>query len=303
MKKPLLILLALLSIFSFAYILFMNKHKTEVVTENLQYEYRRVNFGLVLSLNDNNKFRYKYYNFGKKGGGEIAEIIGNYTKSKSKLHLIPDSIFLKVMKDESFTDYEMFKLKYKDDSLLIKTDYDIIRWNTKQYLISPQISYKYKYYPFRIYNSDMVLDSIADRMNDYHEFSTYCNSGSEPKYHGIYLVQKKDVFEDSMEIFSVDKIPQEWQYLFLEKPISAKVIKTVENKYSIYFDDTEEEIIYYHITMDKGSNDNIRVGLFLFNKEYKDYITINNVNPNSSTGLAWSVFEKDEVLMTDWTKK
>lgn len=286
----------------FSFINCENKNKSTRVTEKLNdtliYNYKGFNNGMKLYL-FGNKFKYEYFSYGCTGGGESSNIAGNFKMSKNKLYLEPDSVKIKVLELNSHSKYKNYNLKYKNDSLKIKTEYDIINWNNIQYLISPQ-----KDNGFRTHLQNLIvnydIDSVIFKRNEYYELADFVNWGDEPKEHGRYLTQiKKNV--DTTKKFEINKIPKKWRYLFLEHPIIANITSFVTEKRSYeYYENDIEEYTVNIVTLDKGSEDKVRIGMMFYNKSNEKFIKIISVSKNKSNGITSDTLRKGELVKTNF---
>jgi len=271
---------------------------TEKLNDTLIYNYKGFNNGMKLYLLGN-KFKYEQFSYGCTGGGESSNITGKFKISKNKLHLEPDSVKIKVLEFDSHSKFKTYNLKYKNDSLKIKTEYDIINWNNIQYLISSQKNENFRTHQ-QILTIDYDIDSVLYKRNDYHELADFVNWGDEPKEHGRYLTQiKKDV--DTTKKFEINKIPKKWRNLFLEYPVIAKITKFGTEKRSYeYFENDIEEYYVNIVTLNKGSEDKVRVGMMFFNKSNEKFIKIISVSKNNSNGITSDTLKKGELVKTNF---
>ena len=299
MGKLLLIVL-LFIIFSFESKKQSAQEIKETKVDTLFYKYKGFNNGFNLYLFSNNKFEYMYYSFGCTGGGESEYITGNYQLLGDKLHLDPDSVRMRIYELNNHSDFKEYNLKYKNDSLKIKTEYDIIKWNNIQYLISPQKNHNFRTHT-EVSITDYDIDSIMLKRNDYYEFADYYNLGYEPKKHGRYLIRATQKPNSTFEELEIDKLPKEWRNLFLEEPISAKITNVVKDKRTTkYNEDYTQEYFIYILTLDKGSEDHVRIGMVFYDETNKKYIKIISVSKSESKGVTYKNLEEGELIKTNW---
>ena len=274
--------------------------RSENKIDTLFYQYKGFNNGMKLYLFNDNKFKYEFYSYGCTGGGENEFVTGNYTMSENKIHLKPDSVKIKILDFQSPTEFKNYNLKYQNDSLKIKTEYDIINWNNIQYLISPQKNKDFRRHT-PIFMVEYDIDSILLKRNDYYEFADYYNLGYEPKKHGRYLTQITKNTDSIFEKLKINRLPKKWKHLFLENPIAAKVLKIVKEKKTYHYNENEKEEYYINVlTLDKRSNDNVRIGMEFYDKKKKKYIKITSVSKNESNGVTYETLRKSELVKTNW---
>jgi len=256
--------------------------------DTTHFKYNGFNVGTKLDLLNNGNFYYENYWYGCNGGGENMKVYGIYKIEDQKLILKPDSINLSTTPFTRHNNPITQTFKYGVDSLKIKTDYQIIKWDNNSYLLSAE-------------KDDEIFIDLEPE-NDFQRFAYFYNAGMEPKQHGVYLVHTKNTQSDSLNTtLNLKEIPVEWRNLFLEKPISAKILK-IEKKIEIL---DENELVKYLIEIDKGSKDNVRIGLDFIDENYSEYIKIIKVNDNKSVGvISYYDFQKrykvGEIIKTNW---
>jgi hypothetical protein len=218
-----------------------------------------LNSGRKLNLFSNGTFKYEKYSFTCFLSGNKKEVIGSYEILNNKLFLKPYDVIV-----ETYIENKKLKsrkeLPYSDiGSIKINTNYDILEWNNRSYLLSEQISEHLQINP----------------ENDYQLLSHSYNSGKQPNQNGYILTRKVN----SIKHINLDlsKVPDKWKGYYLEKPISAKIKKIIKEIDTISGDGyllrgvtDSEEIISYDITINKGTNHGVKCGLtFFIDKENK----------------------------------
>ncbi|WP_233194510.1 hypothetical protein [Aquimarina sp. I32.4] len=238
-----------------------NKNILEQNIDTISYNYSGFNNGLKLDLLSNGTFINEKYLFGCTGGGERKKVFGTYKLDSIKLKLIPKKV--------EFTQYPMdmeskpitIKVAYGIDSLNIKTEYQIVTWENKKYLLSD------------FYD----LSWSIEKENDYIRFADYLNSGFEPKTSGMYLVNRtKDSITSE---FDLSQIPKKWQKYFLKEPISAK-IKSIKK----VIDKEDNENFWWQIELNKGEDNGMNSRLTMTTKDDMFFMDIDSVLKNSSYG-------------------
>ena len=229
--------------------------------DTLRYSYNGFNNGLQLDLLSNGTFINEDYLFGCTGGGERKKVFGTYKMDSANLKLIPNKV--------EFTEYPMdmeskpikTNINYGIDSLKIKTEFQIVTWENKKYLLSDFYDFGWS----------------LDKENDYIRFADYLNSGLEPKSSGRYLATEiKDTIKTE---FDLKQIPEKWQNYFLKEPIKAK-IKSLKK----ITDPNDEEYFWWEIELDKGSNDGMNKRLSMNTEDDMIFFDIDSVLNNRSFG-------------------
>lgn len=243
-----------------------NKSNNEkIIIQNidtLRYSYNGFNNGLRLDLLSDGRFINDDYLFGCTGGGERKKVFGTYKMDSINLKLIPDKI--------EYTEYPMdmeskpktTNITYGIDSLKIKTEFQIVTWENKKYLLSD------------LYDFGWSLD----KENDYIRFADYLNSGLEPNSSGMYLVT--EISDTIKTEFDLKQIPEKWQDYFLKEPVSAK-IKNLKK----VIDPNDKENTFWLIELNKGKNDRMNNRLTLKTKDGEFFIEIDSVLTNRSFGI------------------
>ena len=239
--------------------------------DTLRYSYSGFNSGLRLDLLSDGRFINENYIFSCFGGGERKLVFGKYEMDSIKLTLIPETIELIEYPEDMELKPTKTKIKYGIDSLKIKTEFRVLRWETNEYLLS-------EFYDFG-WN--------AEKENDYIRFADYVNNGFEPETSGMYLSKRS---KDSIKSeFNINKIPEKWQKYFLKDPITAK-IKSLKK----ITDPNDKEYFWWEIELDKGSNDGMNKRLSMTTKDYMIFFDIDYVLSNRSFG---------KYYMPDFTKE
>lgn len=250
--------------------------------DTISFEYEGFNSGIILNLFSNGKFYYENYGYGCTGGGENEKVYGEYTMNNQKLILHPDSINIGIIPFTRHNNPIIQNLKYGADSLKVKTKYDILKWNNTYYLLSEERDSLFRnWYPMIIYDDIEYINEIK-KWNDYYEFADFYNSGLEPRSHGKYLTRTDSNINDTLTTeLDMKNINEKWRYLFLEKPITGRVIKLKKNKKR-----DPNVVDNYLVEIDKGSLDGVNIGVVIFKrKDFDDYIKIIKVFPNKSIGF------------------
>lgn len=232
--------------------------------DTLRYAYHGFNNGLQLDLLSDGHFINESYLFSCFGGGERKKVFGTYKMDSLRLTLNPERIefieYSEVMESKPKTT----KLKYGIDSLKIKTEFQVVKWENNKYLFSDYFDFGWS----------------LDKENDYVRFADYLNSGLEPETSGMYLVHKTT---DSISSeFDLEQIPEKWKSYFLKEPVSAR-IKNIKK----VIDPIDNENIFWQIELDKGENDRINNRLTLETKDGEFFIEIDSVLSNRSFGITY----------------
>jgi len=243
------------------------------------------NNGQVLHLLHNDQFIYEQYAYSCFFGGERKTVSGQFQMNDTSLQLIPDTVsILTIPRDIKYTPEEITK-GYDPDSLNIKTSFRIVRWNDNTYLLS-----------------DMnEMDWNGEEVNDFLKFADCYNAGIEPKLHGLYLVADKKLNEVASEDLDRSQIPEQWRKYFLTSPIAARIVSIEKT-----IDKEDSEIFYWMITLDKGSDENVRKGMSFQSETGEVILDIDSVSQHGCTGIVskYEVGDKDAllgtVLQTKW---
>lgn len=255
---------------------------TSQKTDTLRFFYKDFNVGLQLDLLSDGRFiNYNYYS-SCTGGGYEKTVEGTYEKDSLKLILFPKKVDYSVYPFSYNEEIKTCHVKYNNDSLKIKTHFQIVWWEQNQYLLSEETL------PFLNVNSN----------NDYLEFIEYYNSGYEPKRSGPYLVNKKTNCSITTP-FNKSQLPLKWQNNLRKTPISARVIgyKKIKNP-----QDPEKSI--WKIEIDKGQKDSICNHLILKTENHECYIHIDSVLEKTSFAeVEWKYFPKKIKKGTEFRTK
>lgn len=229
--------------------------------DTLRYSYSGFNNGLRLDLLSDGRFINEKYVFGCTGGGERKKVFGTYKIDSLNLKLIPEKIELTEYPFEMESQPETSNFNYGIDSLKIKTEFQIVTWENKEYLLSDFYDYGWS----------------LDKENDYMRFADYVNSGLEPETSGMYLVNRT---KDSITAkFDLSQIPEKWQKYFLKEPISAK-IKSIRK----VIDKEDNENFWWRIELNKGEDNGMNSRLTMTTKDEMFFMDIDSVLKNSSYG-------------------
>ena len=212
-----------------------------------------LNSGRKLDLFSDGTFKYEKYSYTCFLNGNKKEIIGNYNILNNKLFLKPYDVVVEIYEENKKLKSRK-ELHYSDiGSIKINTNYDILVWNNRSYLLSEQI------------NENLHINSE----NDYHLLSHSYNSGNQPDQNDYLLTRK--INNTNHTNLDLSKIPDKWRTYYLEKPISAKIkriIKEIDtissNEYLLRGMSENEEIISYNVTIDKGTNHGVKCGHTFF---------------------------------------
>jgi len=299
--KNILILLALISLTSCVTKQKKESNKTaKPVIDTVQYKLKGFNNGIKLELYGNKHFKYHFYSFGCTGGGIREVVTGTYKKieKQKKLLLFPDTVniynypleyrFQKKIKPEIFP--------YYAGDYRIKTEYDLVRWGGKEYLLSPLGHASYMAYDFNDTSSLFFYKEFFK--NDYYEFASAYNNDLRSTRYLRCLSRKIEEPTDSTYA-GLSKAVGKWQFLFLEKPILAKVIKKRRIKTKIYdVDSTFETYFEYDLTLNKGLKDKVYIGLKFFNPNTYEYAVVTKVNRNTCVAHSDFMFKPKVKILT-----
>ncbi len=238
-----------------------SKKKTIKNIDTLRYSYSGFNNGLRLDLLSDGRFINENYSFSCFGGGERKKVFGTYKMDSINLTLIPEKIeFIEYPEDIEFKPTTS-EIKYGVDSLKIKTQFQIVKWENKKFLLSDFYDFGWS----------------LDKENDYVRFADYLNSGLEPESSGMYLVNRtKDSIKSK---FNLNQIPEKWKGYFLKKPISA-TIKGIKK----IIDENDSEYFWWQIELDKGKKDGMTNRLSMTTEDYIIFFDIDSVLNNRSFG-------------------
>ena len=255
--------------------------------DTLKYSYSGFNNGGSLHLLSNGTFEHRNFAFGCTGGGEDKKISGEYKIENSILYLNDKKIKLKILPIEFNGKSKILELNVIPDSLKLDNKFKIIRWNDNEYLLSENPNDNWSF----------------EKENDYNRFSHHYNSGLEPKYSGMYL--KKEIESDTSRTEKMDftQIPLKWRNLFLPEPISAKIISLVKQNIVV----EEENMTYWLVEINKGSNDFVRKGMDFTTKDDNTFFSIDSVLKNKSYSRVneydisdLAEIKKGTVFKTNW---
>ncbi|WP_282161395.1 hypothetical protein [Ulvibacterium marinum] len=248
-----------------------NKQSSEakgntIKIDTVSYAYHGFNHHRKLDLLSNQEFIRFESVASCFGDARIEKHFGNYIMTDSALKLNPNKVELIVY--SSFPEEKEKKemLDYGADSLKINTDFQIFAWKNKEYLLSE------KYDSLRTFNL----------RNDFQQFAYFYNIGEEPNSSGNYLTRTKK--DSTLNIaWNINKIPQNYRSLFLNVPISAKIIdrnKIIEKDEL----DLENDLISWRIKINKGAADGIVNGLHFTTKNREFSLDIDSTEKSISFG-------------------
>lgn len=237
--------------------------------DTIKYAYNGFNNGAELNLLSNGTFINKNFVFGCIGGGYRKIVYGTYHIDSTHLKLIPKKIKHTEFYHRFPSKGKTVNIDYGVDSLKIKTEYQMITWGKRKYLLSDFFE----------------LGWNLEEENDYIRFANYFNDGSEPYSGGRYLVVET---KDSIKTpFNLDQIPKKWQSHFLKTPISSKItkVKKISNPHN------NESVDYWLIEFNKGAKDGINKRLTLTTKDDELFFEIDSVLENKSFGSIPAIYD------------
>uniref|UniRef100_UPI004049D55C hypothetical protein n=1 Tax=Flavobacterium sp. TaxID=239 RepID=UPI004049D55C len=241
-----------------------NEQKNSKNIDTLKFSYSGFNAGQKLYLLTNGHFINDDYYFSCFGGGERNKVFGTYKMDSLSLTLFPETIEFTEYPIEMEVKPKVTKMKYGVDSLKIKTNFQVVRWENTKYLLSEVYYENWK----------------SEQQNDYMRFADYLNNGYEPETSGNYLVHKT---KDSItSAFDVKQIPEKWQSYILKEPIIAK-IKSIQK----IIDPNDQENIYWKIELDKGKNDRVNNRLTFTTQDGEFFMEVDSILSNKSFGKTY----------------
>ncbi len=272
----------------------------KALNDTIKFKYEGFNYGMSLHLYGEKKFKYRCHLVGCTGGGFSESVLGNFTIQNHKLLLNPDSMFYSELPSCSHSNWKRFILKYGADSLKIKTEYDFVFWGNTIFLLSSQKDHEFISHPVCI-DSDLDVDSIASETNDWFKFAEDFNMGYDQIYHNNYMtLQLGSIPKLAHSKFNLKLIPIQWKYLFLLKPVEATILKITKEKRDFVDLDWGYR---YKIKLNKGKNDNLRIGISFFGENENQIIKLVQVDSNSSIGYTLDDFKIGEKVKTEMNKK
>lgn len=254
-----------------------NKHKSDhkikidLKIDTLRYSYTGFNNGLQLDLLSDGRFINERYLFSCFGSGERKKVLGTYKLDDVNLILSPKTIELTEYSSEMEIKPITRSIKYGVDSLKIKTNFKLIRWDNKKILLSESFDNNWSF----------------EEENDFLRFADYFNSGLEPESSGMYLVKStKDSIFSKLDI---KQIPKKWRKYYLNEPLNAK-IKSITK----VIDPEDNQYFHWQIELDKGRNNGIFKNISFSTEDDSIYFHIDSVENNRSFG---------KYYMPDFTKE
>lgn len=198
------------------------------------------------------------------GETTIKKHYGQYKKKDTLITLIPEEVEIITLTTKPEREKEKNTFAYTDDISKINTQYQIVSWGNKEYLLSEEFNSMANY----------------DEKNDFQRFAYYYNTGIEPDESGYYFTRPLQLTDSISKPLDTLHIPEKWRDYFLKKPISATIIhKEKKVQKSNYRD-----LISWRVQLNKGAKDGIKKGLS-FSTKYEDfYIEIDSILPNVSYG-------------------
>jgi hypothetical protein len=243
-----------------------NSNDTRFVSniDTLSYSYNGYNNGSKLDLLSDGRFINEIYYYSCYGGGEKKLFFGTYKVDGANLTLKPVSIEFTEYPENRELKLKITKIKYGVDSLKIKTEFKIVKWENNRYLLSDYFDFGWN----------------IEKENDYLRFAEYLNLGLEPRMSGMYLVNK--ISDSITSEFDLNQIPLAWQSYFLKEPVSAKIksIKKINNP-------KDKENISWLIEFDKGERDFINDRLSFQTQDGEYSIEVDSVLEKSSFGTMY----------------
>ena len=229
-------------------------------------------------------------------------ITGTYLLSDTKLFLKPIAIrsYSKTIKGND--KQNCTELNYNSSDFKIKTIYDIIIWEDKAFLISPENLDEFKIYHL----PDMIeyilfFNKKGFHINDYYLLAQYINRGYTTFYNLPFLNKTIDSCFSISANFDLSQIPKPFKGWFETSQISANVTKCDSCNPSIplcaIFMEKEIGIPLYIIELNKGSFDNIELGT-IFYYDHAKKIFIVEVKEKKSIGISTIPFPVDDIVNT-----
>jgi hypothetical protein len=271
------------TIFSIAlFFLIISFNRVEIKSDNsvitaqkvdtIYYKHSEYGIDLKLALLTNGKFIYEYYSMNCFGGNDRRKkVFGKYAIRENNLSLNPEKVKLFIYPKQFDLEPKVHNWNYINDTLKIKTSYNIVKWGKTKYLLS-------EYY-------DAVWNS--EKQNDYIRFANEYNSGIEPIYHGYYLVNENEGNKNTK--LDLNQIPEKWRKYFLVNPISAKIISITKS----YRPNMKPKSIMWTLVINKGKNDGVRKGMTFESKQEDFSFEVDSVFNNKSMGKTY-YYEFDE---------
>ncbi|MEZ4854207.1 hypothetical protein [Flavobacterium sp.] len=264
-------------LFLFVIVIFLpnyniNERSIEKI-DSLKFEYETISHGEELNLFNDGSFIYHYYPYYYYKYSFIKTVFGNFLKEKNKINLFPEKVEIEIFSEGDQTKSEKRIIKYGADSLKINSQYTLITWENKSYLLADETKGFYV-------GSTFVK-------NDYNDFITFAksyNEGREPEEDGPYFVNKTSLSKISSDL-DLTQIPFEWRDYFLKKPISV----FIQNIKKIYL--YEEE--YWLIELDKGKDHNVSDFLYFSTQDGRYNVKIDSVNSKVSYGMIFAKFDRN----------
>ncbi len=228
------------------------------------YSFSSINYSKSIDLLKGNKFIITENINRVNGDTTIKKHFGTFKKVDHIITLEPKEVEVAThaVNFESIKESDIFS--YEENDSKINTRYFLIKWNTKEYLLSDQ------------------FNSIAnhDEKNDFQRFAYFVNSGIEPNEGGHYFKRISKSNDSIKTPLDIEQIPEQWRAYFLSKPISANIINTEKRFKKNKF----QEYACWRIKLDKGANDGIKKGVS-FSTKYEDFhIRVDSILPDVCFG-------------------
>lgn len=267
--------------------------------DSISFSYETSEKFYNLILVDNKTFQYIYIfsdtlNF-------VYEISGTYTMSEKKIILNPISI---ITRSQSNKSNNFQKTDYNAGLKKIKTNYDIIKYGNKIYLVSPDNSEEYRIYDTPDFPINEIFKDLNILTNDYYDLAQIFNRGLNIDSPLPFLQRTIDSIQTIQLEFDLSQIPNQFQDWFLNKSITASIIKcdsyhTSQSLCKFLYDEFLGMPLYI-IELDKGISTKIRPGIQFFDYYRYKTIFIIEVTENSCVGISKFHFLKNEIVKTQW---
>lgn len=259
--------------------------------DTVKYAYDGFNMGHKLDLLTNGNFISNNYLFSCFGGGQRTEVWGRFEIKNAELKLFPEKVKFTEYSDDLVPKPITMVYNYHSDSLEFKTNYSIIQWNGLEYLLSSE------------FDQEDLPELGLKKENDFIRLADYYNSGIEPEEHGIYLVQKGQRSDSINWNLDLNQIPMKWRSIFLEEPISAKILNIEKVNHPL-----DPSRSTWFVEINKGSKDNINKSLRFQGKDGNYLMNITRITNSRSYGyFYYEELDHDDLpigmeLRTKWKK-
>jgi hypothetical protein len=289
-----------------AFSLFENKSNVNHC-DSISFSYGTSEKFYNLILVDNISFRYIFiFSDTLK---LVYEISGTYTIFEKKILLNPISIITHSQSKKNHINNAFQKTDYNVSSIKIKTNYDIIKYGNKIYLVSPENSEEFRIYNPPHFPINEIYKYKNIKTNDYYDLAQVFNRGLNIDSPLPFLQRTIDSIQTIHLDFDLSQIPNEFQDWFLNKSITASIVKcdschTSQSLSKFLCDEFIEFPIYifpiYIIELDKGISSKIRPGIQFFGYYQYNTIFIIEATENSCIGISIFHFQKNDIVKTQW---